>query len=356
MTLSNSAAVGAPLISIVVPALNEAANVPGLVERYWDLPRAHPEYRFELVLVDDGSTDGTTDLLMQSVSASDHVTAIRLSRSFGSHYAISAGLAQCSGDAAIVLGADLQEPPELITDFLSNWEAGSDVVWGVRRSRVGRSRLDELASTTFSWLFTRFANLANYPPEGPSGVLIDRIVVDEVVRLPERNRNTLALIAWLGFEQTQVYYDQQERVHGASRWTKRKMIKLALDSLIQFSSTPLRVCSAAGLTIAALGALYAVILVVRSLMGVSTPAGWPTVLVVVLIVGGTQLAMVGIMGEYLWRGVEESRNRPLFVVREIFSSDSHDSTPTGPTHGRRRSTAAGFPAQTTHPTEEGTPT
>ncbi len=356
MTQLSAAEVGPPLISIVVPALNEAANVPGLVERYRDLLRAHPDCKFELVLVDDGSTDGTADLLMRSVSDADHVTAIRLSRSFGSHYAISAGLAECHGDAAIVLGADLQEPPELISDFISNWETGSDVVWGVRRSRVGRSRLDELASTTFSWLFTRFANLANYPPEGPSGVLIDRIVVDEVVRLPERNRNTLALIAWLGFDQTQVYYDQQERVHGASRWTKRKMIKLALDSLIQFSSTPLRVCSAAGLILAGLGALYALILVVRSLMGVNTPAGWPTVLVVVLIVGGTQLAMIGIMGEYLWRGVEESRNRPLYVVRDILHSDPQDRGSPVPTHGRRRSSATRFPIQTTRPAEEETPT
>jgi dolichol-phosphate mannosyltransferase len=344
-----------PLISIVVPALNEAANVPGLVDRYRQLPLAHPAYRFELVLVDDGSTDGTADLLMRSVSRTDKVTTIQLSRSFGSHYAISAGLEACNGDAAIVLGADLQEPPELIADFIAQWETGSDVVWGVRRSRVGRSRVDELASTTFSWLFTRFADLANYPPEGPSGVLLDRIVIDEVVRLPERNRNTLALIAWLGFDQTQVYYDQQERVHGASRWTKRKMIKLALDSLIQFSSTPLRVCSAAGLTLAGLGALYAVILVVRSLAGVSTPAGWPTVLVVVLIVGGTQLAMIGIMGEYLWRGVEESRGRPLFVVRDIRHSDPLAKVASAPVRGRRPAAVSGRPKLTVQPTEEETP-
>lgn len=324
----------------MVPALDEIDNVPGLVARYREIVKSKAQYRFELVLVDDGSTDGTATELIDSVTSEDAVTAVRLSRSFGSHYAISAGLDQCVGDCAIVLGADLQEPMDLIADFIGSWEAGSDVVWGIRRSRVGRSRMNEYASLTFSWLFTRFANLANYPPEGPSGMLLDRVVIDEVVRLPERNRNIFALIAWLGFTQTRVAYDQQERAIGRSRWTKRKMLKLALDSFIQFSSAPLRICSATGLIVAGLGGLYAAILVIRSLLGVSTPAGWPTVIVVVLVVCGTQLAMIGIMGEYLWRAVEESRGRPLFVVRDVLPCDAGEPNSLRPRHGRRLQTAA----------------
>jgi polyisoprenyl-phosphate glycosyltransferase len=306
-----------PLVSVVVPALNEAESVPGLTKRFHEFSSDHPGYDFELVLVDDGSTDGTADLVLEHTSALDRVTVIRLSRSFGSHYAISAGLARASGDCAVVFGADLQEPPSLLADFLAHWEDGSDVVWGIRRTRVGRSFLSELASKSFSLIFTRYANLANYPPEGPSGVLIDRAVIDEVVRLPERNRNVLALIAWLGFTQTRVQYDQEARRHGQSRWTTRKMIKLAVDSLLQFSSMPLRLCSFTGLTVAGLGALYALFLIVRALFGVQTTPGWPTVIVLVLLLGGTQLTMVGVMGEYLWRTVEESRNRPLYVVRDV---------------------------------------
>lgn len=306
-----------PLVSVVVPALNEAESVPGLTKRFHEFASDHPGYDFELVLVDDGSTDGTADLVLEHTSALDRVTVIRLSRSFGSHYAISAGLARCAGDCAVVFGADLQEPPSLLADFLAGWENGSDVVWGVRRTRVGRSWLQELASRTFSLIFTRYANLANYPPEGPSGVLVDRCVIDEVGRLPERNRNVLALIAWLGFTQTRVDYDQEARRHGQSRWTPRKMIKLAVDSMIQFSSMPLRLCSVTGVTVALLGVLYALLLIVRALLGVQTPPGWPTVLVIVLLLGGTQLTMVGVMGEYLWRSVEESRGRPLYVVRDV---------------------------------------
>jgi dolichol-phosphate mannosyltransferase len=179
----------------------------------------------------------------------------------------------------------------------------------------------DLASRAFSALFSRFANLANYPAEGPSGVLVDRRVIDEVVRMPERNRNVLALIAWLGFTQVRVDYEQLERTHGTSRWTRRKMLKLAADSLIQFSSMPLRLCTTVGAAIATAGLVYAVALVVRSLMGITTPSGWPTVLVVILVLGGAQLAVVGVIGEYLWRAVEEVRRRPLYVVRDVWESN-----------------------------------
>jgi len=306
-----------PLVSIVIPALNEAASMPQLMKRFGQFSLDHAEYDFELVLVDDGSTDGTADLALELAGNDARVTAIRLSRSFGSHYATSAGLARCAGDCAIVLGADLQEPPSLLAEFLATWSEGYHVVWGVRRNRVRRSLFQELASRAFSLIFTRLADLPNYPPEGPSGVLIDRQVIDEVGRMPERNRNLLALIAWLGFNQTRTYYDQEPRQHGTSRWTRRKMFKLAIDSVVQFSSTPLRLCSLAGIVVALLGVLYALLLVVRFLTGAHFPSGWPTVLVVLLVLGGTQLTMLGVFGEYLWRSVEESRARPLYVIRDV---------------------------------------
>jgi glycosyltransferase involved in cell wall biosynthesis len=329
------------LISVVVPALDEADNVPGLLSRFAEMAATHDRYAFELIVVDDGSHDGTADLILAQAPPDGRVTVIRLSRSFGSHYAISAGLSRCHGDAAVVLGADLQEPPSLVDEFLAAWESGSDVVWGVRRQRAGRSAAQELVSRAFSVLFTRYADLENYPPEGPSGVLLDRAVIDEVGKLPERNRNVLALVAWLGFTQTRVSYDQQARVHGKSRWTRRKMIKLAADSLLQFSSMPLRFCSLAGITVAAAGLLYAVVLVIRYLANVATPSGWPTVLVVVLLLGGVQLTLIGVMGEYLWRAVEETRRRPLYVVRDVRVA--------GQTAPRRRGRPVAEPADTAEP-------
>lgn len=304
------------LVSVVIPALDEAGNVPGLVARVVALRALNPEVDFELVLVDDGSTDGTAALVHEHTPPELRVTTIELSRRFGSHQAITAGLRACAGDCAVVLGADGQEPPSLVAEFLAAWTSGADVVWGVRRSRT-RSWRSELPSKAFSYLFTRYADLANYPPEGPSGMLIDRAVIDELNKLEESNRNVLALVAWLGYRQTRVSYDQLPREHGSSRWTRRRMIKLAVDSLIQFSSMPLRLCTFTGLGVAFVGLLYAAALLVRGFFGVDTPSGWPTLLVVVLLLGGIQLTVIGIMGEYLWRAVEEVRRRPLYVVREV---------------------------------------
>lgn len=308
-----------PLVSIVIPALDEYDNVPAVLDRLVELGRVHPGFDFELVLVDDGSSDGTAERTIAEAPTGLQVTVVQLSRSFGSHQAITAGLRRTSGACAIVLGADIQEPPELIAEFLAKWEQGSDVVWGIRKTRV-RSWRSELPSRLFSYLFTRYADLANYPPEGPSGMLVDRAVLDELNRLEESNRNVMALVAWLGFQQTRVLYEQLPRQHGESHWTRRKMVKLAVDSLVQFSSMPLRACTFTGLGVAAVGMVYAIVLVARSLLGVDTPSGWPTILVVVLVLGGIQLTVIGVMGEYLWRAVEETRRRPLYVVRGVTRS------------------------------------
>ena len=305
------------LVSLVVPALNEAPNVPALLERLEEFTTSYIDFDFELVLVDDGSTDGTARRLLDDAKADQQITVVRLSRNFGSHYAISAGFRQCSGDVAVVLGADMQEPIDLLGKLLVAWQAGADVVWGVRQTRTGRPRHAEFLSRLFSFLFTRFADLQNYPAEGPSGVLVDRCVLVEVNALEERNRNVLALIAWLGFTQTRVSYDQLPRANGKSRWTRTKMVKLAVDSFLQFSSMPLRACSATGLLVSGAGLLYALVLVARAAFGVHTPSGWATLLVVVLVLGGVQLTVFGVMGEYLWRAVEEVRRRPLYVVRDV---------------------------------------
>jgi dolichol-phosphate mannosyltransferase len=244
---------------------------------------------------------------------------VELARSFGSHQAISAGLHHANGDCAIVIGADAQEPPALIAQFLVAWREGAEIVWGVRRTRAAKSWAAEIPSRMFSFLFSRFADLDQYPPEGPSGMLLDRLVIDEVNRLGERNRNVMALASWLGFNQRRVLYDQLPRSSGGSKWTRAKMVKLATDSLLQFSTMPLRLCTYAGIGVALLGMIYAIILIVRSLLGVATPSGWPTILVVVLLLGGAQLTVTGVIGEYLWRAVEETRQRPLFVIRKVTS-------------------------------------
>jgi glycosyltransferase involved in cell wall biosynthesis len=313
------------LVSFVVPALDEAENVEALIDRCADAPRLNPGYDFELILIDDGSQDGTGRDALASAEGRINITVVELSRSFGSHQAISAGFHHAAGECVVVLGADAQEPPELVGEFLQRWESGAEIVWGVRRTRAPKSWASELPSRAFSFLFSRFANLEHYPPEGPSGMLLDRVVVDRINTLGERNRNVMALVSWLGFRQERVLYDQLERRSGASKWTRAKMIRLAADSLLQFSTMPLRLCTYGGLIVAVLGMVYATFLVVRSVLGVPTPSGWPTLLVIVLLLGGAQLTVIGVMGEYLWRAVEETRQRPLFVIRQVTTK----TTPAG---------------------------
>jgi dolichol-phosphate mannosyltransferase len=312
--------VSIPLVSLIIPALDERDNIEAMLGRLAAIQDANRDHEFELVFVDDGSTDGTVDRLEELAPGDLRYALVRLARNFGSHYAISAGFAEAKGDCAIVLGADLQEPIELVGQFLAEWHAGNEVVWGVRENRARVSLPTRIFSHGFSRLFHRFADIKSYPEEGPSGVLCDRAVIDILVRLPERNRNTYGLIAWLGFKQTRVSYTQLARNAGKTKWTRGRLLKLAIDSFIQFSTAPLKAMTWAGIAVAATGFVYAIALVIRGIIGERGPEGYTTVVVVVLILGGLQLMTLGALGAYLWRAVEETRGRPLYVLREVRES------------------------------------
>lgn len=310
------------LVTIVYPVLNEADGAAMLASRMATLVKLNSEFDLEFVVVDDGSTDSTTEILHNAVEPTINLRIVTLARNFGSHAALSAGLHAARGDCAVLLGADLQEPETLVSDFLTSWSAGNEVVWGVRNQRKVKGLTSKVASVLFSRLFTKYADLENYPSEGPSGVLCDRAVIDVVARLGERNRNLYGLIAWVGFKQTKVSFEQSERQSGQSKWTTRKLVKLALDSLVQFSSAPIRLMTYIGMFFASLGFLYAALLVGRALFVQRGPAGWTSVIVAVLVIGGVQLLMLGLLGEYLWRGVDETRQRALYVVDKRRSTDS----------------------------------
>lgn len=305
-----------PLVSIMVPAYNEEQNVEGLLARFGEIEQANPEYSFEFVVVDDGSSDSTLDLLAEAASNQPQLVVVALSRNFGSHYAFSAALAECSGDCAIGIGADLQEPVDLIGRFLEQWQAGRDVVWGIRDVRK-QGKLSRSVSKMFSTLLNRYSAIKNFPAEGPSGFLVSRPVIDVVVTMPETNRNVVGLIAWTGFNQATVSYEQQERAAGSSKWTASKKLKLAIDSFVEFSNAPVRIMTYIGTTIALLGFIYAVVVSVRWLVADNPIEGWTTVVVAVTIIGGLNLMMLGVLGEYLWRATDETRRRPLYVIRPL---------------------------------------
>lgn len=324
------------LVSLVVPAYDEADNADALAAFYRSIRAAHPELDFELVLVDDGSTDGTADKVYAALHPSDVARIARLSRNFGSHAAISAGLALSRGDCALTLSADLQESLDTVTDFIRTWQAGHDVVWGVRRTRAVPRGLANWMSRRFSTVFHRLSDIPTYPKEGPSHVLLGRSVIDTVNAMPERNRNVLGMIAWAGFRQTTISFDQLPRPTGRSKWTTTKKVRLVVDSFVEFSSAPFLVTLLLGAAIVATGFLLAVGLLTAALLTLSQPSGWGLVAATVLFVGGLNLLALGGFGEYLWRAGDDARRRPVYVLAGVHDlGGPTDADPPQPavTHG-----------------------
>lgn len=317
------------LVSVVVPLLNEEENVPALLDRFDEIADVNPDYAFEFVIVDDGSTDSTLEQLRKGCLERDDVVLVVLSRNFGSHYAISAGLAEASGDDVLVLGGDLQEPVDLVGRLLEKRREGCDVVWAVREQRANRSRVARGLSALFTRLLTRYSDLGSYPEEGPSRFACSRDVAEIVTKLPERNRNVLGLVAWVGFQQCTISFQIGSRQAGSSKWGTARKVKMAIDSFVEFSFAPIRFMSYAGLVVALLGFAYAVLISIRRLFYDVPFAGWTTVVVVILVLGGFQLMVLGVLGEYLWRTADESRRRPLYIVRETVRFTAAGEPPEG---------------------------
>jgi glycosyltransferase involved in cell wall biosynthesis len=271
---------------------------------------------WEFIFVEDGSTDDTFAVLMELHHADQRVKIVRLSRNHGSHVAATAGLRFASGNAAVIIAGDMQDHPREISRFLVKWREGFHVVWGVRPTRQDRWA-DRTLSAMFSALIRRIA-LPNYPKKGTgSFCLLDRKVIDGLNASPEHNRLISSLILLAGFRQTQVEYDRLERHAGVSKWSLRRKINLTIDAIVSFSSVPIRLTSLLGIFIAALSFLYAGYLTIHTLIYGRHVQGWATIIVLMLGLGGLQLFVLGVLGEYLWRVADEVRRRPLFLVQEL---------------------------------------
>jgi dolichol-phosphate mannosyltransferase len=316
-----------PLISVVAPAYDEVELIDRFVAR---TVAAMADERLELLIVDDGSTDGTAERLDALAAADERVRVLHLSRNFGHQAALTAGLEHARGDAVAMIDADLQDPPEVIADLLARWRDGADVVYAVRAARAGESRFK---LSTARWFYRVFNALTEVRMEANSGDfrLLDRRALDALLSMRERSRFLRGMTVWVGFNQTGVTYERDARAAGETKYTLRRMVRFSLDAISSFSHAPLQLATYAGFLLAGLSFLAMAVVFVLRLVG-NYESGFATVTLVVLLLGGIQLIAIGVLGEYLGRIYDEVKQRPLYVVREERGGPPEPpagSTPTG---------------------------
>lgn len=316
------------LISIVVPVYHNATSLPALLDELRALAARNASDGFEYVFVDDGSRDDSFAVLQRLAAQEPRMRVVKLSRNFGSNAAIVAGLSVARGDVVGAIAADLQDPPETFDEMLAIWRSGKKVVVAARRDRDDPA-LTTLFADWFYRLFRRFA-LQSMPERGFDFFVIDRHVVDLITGIEENNVYLMGLILWLGFDPSVVSYARRKRKeeYGRSRWTTAKKIKYFIDAFVAFSHLPVRAASILGVLLSVLGLGYALLIIALRLFSDIEVAGWSSLMVVLLIVSGAQLLMLGIIGEYLVRTLDETRKRPRFVIDHILERQgSHHPAP-----------------------------
>lgn len=331
-----------PEISVVVPCFNEDAVLLEATRRLTASMEAIGR-AFEIVYVDDGSRDSTPRILTELHGSDPRIRVVRLSRNFGHQVAISAGLEYARGAAVVLIDADLQDPPEVISEMVELWSQGADVVYGTRQNREGETAFKTL---TAKWFYRFMNRLSDVPMPLDSGDfrLLDRKVVDALLAMPERDRFMRGMVSWVGFSQVSVPYDRAPRAAGDSKYTLWKMARFATDGILSFSIAPLRIASLLGVlsfAIALLGGLTAAGI---GLANGRWMAPWGWVVLVVLFLGGAQLLCLGILGEYLGRAYGENKRRPLYFVKETLGFDEPFSRvpESRVAHEEHRSARAGF--------------
>ncbi|MFT0532984.1 glycosyltransferase family 2 protein [Castellaniella hirudinis] len=306
-------------LSCVVPCLNEQANL-GILLPDLLATLASQVDRLEIIVVDDGSTDGTPDLLRHWCGLHPQIQYIRLSRNFGKEAALTAGLEAARGNVVACLDADLQHPPRLILDMLARWRDGIQMVYAVRATRQDESAFKRIGTRLFYFLMRTSGGLT-VPPNAGDFRLMDRVVVDALLRLPERDRFMKGLFAWVGFEAEPMPYTPAQRRHGRTTFRPLKLLRFAVDGLTAFTTWPLRLLSLLGACLSLAAFAYGLYIIVTYLIFGDPVRGWPTLITVVLFFSGVNLMSLGVVGEYIARIFTEVKARPVYLVREKIQAD-----------------------------------
>jgi len=308
------------LISILIPAYNEELVLDPLYTRLNALADSMPQYGFEFLFVNDGSRDKTMEMICDYAKKDKRVSYVSLSRNFGKEIAMIAGFDHVSGDATVIIDADLQDPPELIPEMIGYWEEGYDDVYARRLSRKGETWFKKKTSSIFYKLLQRSTNI---PVQRDTGDfrLLDRRAILALRQFREKQRYTKGMYSWIGFNKKEITYDRDPRLAGTTKWNYIKLIDFAIEGIISFTTAPLRWSSICGTIVSFFAFVYIVVLVIRTVIYGSAVAGYPSLMAAVLFMGGVQLLSLGIIGEYVGRIFNEAKARPLYLVEAV-----HDET------------------------------
>jgi len=303
-----------PVFSIIAPIFNERESMPELLRRVSAVMDGLGE-AWELILVDDGSSDGSTDEIRRLAAQDEHIRPVIFARNFGHQIAVTAGLDYSRGDAVVIIDSDLQDPPEVIAELVAKWREGYEVVYAVRAEREGESWFKTFTASLFYRLIFRITDI-KIPLDTGDFRLMDRKVVDVMNSMRERDRFLRGMSAWVGFKQVGVAYKRAARFAGSTKYPFRKMLKLALNAITGFSYFPLQVATYIGFIAAGLSILMIPVVIIMRALTASQFVGQASTLVAVLFLGGVQLISLGILGEYIGRIYDEVKGRPLYIVRE----------------------------------------
>jgi glycosyltransferase involved in cell wall biosynthesis len=309
-------------LSVITPVYYNAESLDELYGRLTKLTQTHPSLELEMLFIDDGSGDSSYDVLRRIAANDERVVILKLSRNYGAFNACLAGLTRATGECAVIISADLQDPPELIGEMYERWLRGTKVVMAVRAKRE-----EPFAKVLFSKVYYRvFRSLVNIamPRGGFDFVLIDRLVINVLCAMQEKNTTLMGLILWSGFKREEIPYTRMERRHGRSRWSLGKKVNYFVDSLLAFTKLPIRLLTLLGLLIALMSLLGIVYILIVTLTGRVTVAGWASVMIVMFFMFSIMMIGLGILGEYVWRGLDEARKRPSFIIESEYRGGEDD--------------------------------
>ena len=307
-------------ITLLIPVYNEESVLPQLFKRLDEFTKNTPNYQFEFLFINDGSIDKSFSIIAEQSKKDSRISYINLSRNFGKEIAMIAGIDHVKSDALVIIDADLQDPPELIQEMISYWENGYDDVYARRNNRQGETWLKKKTS---QWYYRILQKSTNIPIQVDTGDfrLLDRRCIEALQKFRESQRNTKAIFSWIGYKKKEIFYDRDPRLSGQTKWNYRKLLNLAIDGITSFTTAPLRMATIFGFIISLIAFIWIIYLLVRPLFGVSTGAGYSSLMAVILFLGGVQLLSLGIIGEYIGRIFIETKNRPLYLIEEYHAGN-----------------------------------